>query len=221
MNLLNFDCVLLDMDGTLLDGHFDDLFWNDWVAQAYADKTGLDLSQAKKKIQHDLQAVAGQMPWYDFDGWATHFELDLLQLQARGQALIQCRPGTIAFLDHLNHHGIPMILATNAHPMVLAFKLDAIQSNHPKFTAYFSDIISSHSFGVPKEARGFWQQLTARTKLKKACTALIDDNPSVLAAAKAYGLAGLIAISQPNSKKPAQPVPGYQNVCFLNELIER
>mgnify|MGYP000176040202 CR=1 FL=1 len=76
-------------------------------------------------------------------------------------------------------------------------------------------------FGVPKEARGFWQQLTARTNLKQARTALIDDNPSVLAAAKAYGLAGLIAISQPNSKKPAQPVPGYQNVCFLNELIER
>ncbi len=51
MNLLNFYCVLLDMDGTLLDGHFDDLFWNDWVAQAYADKTGLDLNQAKKKMQ--------------------------------------------------------------------------------------------------------------------------------------------------------------------------
>ena len=220
MNLLNFDCILLDMDGTLLDGHFDDLFWNDWVAQAYADKTGIDLRDAKKKVHQDLQAVAGQMPWYDFDRWAAHFELDLERLQSHGQSLICCRLGTIAFLEYLTDHRVPMILTTNAHPKVLDFKLSAIDAVHPRFTDYFSEIVSSHRFGLPKEASGFWQQFGEQTKFDPARTALIDDNPDVLKAAAAYGLSGLIAISQPNSKKPPKPVPGFQNVCFLNELIE-
>ena len=77
MNLLNFESVLLDMDGTLLDGHFDDLFWNDWVAKAYTVKNRLTLDRARQQVQNDLQAVAGQLAWYDFDHWADHFSLDL------------------------------------------------------------------------------------------------------------------------------------------------
>ena len=76
MNLLNFESVLLDMDGTLLDGHFDDLFWNDWIAKAYAVKNRLTLDLARQQVQNDLQAVAGQLAWYDFDNWADHFSLD-------------------------------------------------------------------------------------------------------------------------------------------------
>ena len=219
MNLLNFDSVLLDMDGTLLDGHFDDLFWNDWVAKAYAAKNGLALDHARQQVQSDLQAVAGQIAWYDFDRWADHFGLDLESLQESGRSLIQCRPGTLALMDYLNDHNMPMILATNAHPKVLAFKLKATQAKHPPFTAYFSDIITSHSFGSPKEAHGFWQQLTEQTGINPARTALIDDNDKVLDAAKAYGIAGLIAISQPNSNQPPRPLLGYENVCYLNELI--
>ncbi len=219
MNLLNFESVLLDMDGTLLDGHFDDLFWNDWVPKAYAAKNGLALNHARQQVQSELHAVAGQIAWYDFDRWADHFGLDLESLQESGRSLIQCRPGTLALMDYLTDHNMPMILATNAHPKVLAFKLKAIQANHPPFTAYFSDIITSHSFGSPKEAHGFWQQLTEQTGINPARSALIDDNAKVLDAAKAYGIAGLIAISQPNSNQPPRPLLGYENVCYLNELI--
>jgi 5'-nucleotidase len=219
MNLLNFESVLLDMDGTLLDSHFDDLFWNNWVAKAYAVKNGLPLSHAKQHVQSALRAVAGDIVWYDFDHWADHFGLDLESLQESDQSLIRCRPGTLALLDYLTDHSMPMILATNAHPKVLAFKLKTIRAKHPKFTAYFSDIITSHRFGSPKEAHSFWQQFTKQTGINPARTALIDDNAKVLDAAKAYGIAGLIAISQPNSNQPPQSLPGYENVCYLNELI--
>jgi putative hydrolase of the HAD superfamily len=66
---------------------------------------------------------------------------------------------------------------------------------------------------------GFWQQFTEQTGINPARTALIDDNAKVLDAAKAYGIAGLIAISQPNSNQPPRPLLGYENVCYLNELI--
>ena len=31
--------VLLDMDGTILDLHFDNYFWKEYVPQKYAEKT--------------------------------------------------------------------------------------------------------------------------------------------------------------------------------------
>ena len=34
--------VLLDMDGTLLDKHFDDYFWETLVPQEYARRQGMD-----------------------------------------------------------------------------------------------------------------------------------------------------------------------------------
>ncbi|MBA1332769.1 haloacid dehalogenase, partial [Candidatus Endoriftia persephone str. Guaymas] len=36
------DTVLLDMDGTLLDLHFDNHFWLEYVPQRYAEARGLE-----------------------------------------------------------------------------------------------------------------------------------------------------------------------------------
>ena len=35
------DTVLLDMDGTLLDKHFDDYFWEHYVPEIFAEKNDL------------------------------------------------------------------------------------------------------------------------------------------------------------------------------------
>ena len=40
------DTVLLDMDGTLLDLHFDNHFWLDYLPQCYAEKNGLSHAAA-------------------------------------------------------------------------------------------------------------------------------------------------------------------------------
>ncbi len=41
--------VLLDMDGTLLDKHFDDYFWETLVPQEYARRQGLPLAKPGKR----------------------------------------------------------------------------------------------------------------------------------------------------------------------------
>jgi hypothetical protein len=42
--------VLLDMDGTLLDLHFDNHFWQEVIPQRYAADRGLDVVTAKRVL---------------------------------------------------------------------------------------------------------------------------------------------------------------------------
>ncbi len=44
------DTVFLDMDGTLLDLHFDNYFWLQHVPQRYAQARSISLEQAKQEL---------------------------------------------------------------------------------------------------------------------------------------------------------------------------
>ena len=47
INWLEIDTVLLDMDGTLLDLHFDNYFWHEHLPQHWAEKHGMDHEEAR------------------------------------------------------------------------------------------------------------------------------------------------------------------------------
>ncbi len=57
--------VLLDMDGTLLDKHFDDYFWETLVPQEYARRQGMDLSLARDLVFARYQREEGTLNWTD------------------------------------------------------------------------------------------------------------------------------------------------------------
>ncbi|MHB1015789.1 MAG: hypothetical protein ACYC2W_11000 [Desulfurivibrionaceae bacterium] len=44
------DTVLLDMDGTLLDRHFDDYFWEHYVPENYALAHDLSIDGARQEL---------------------------------------------------------------------------------------------------------------------------------------------------------------------------
>ena len=47
INWSGIDTVLLDMDGTLLDLHYDNHFWQEHVPQRYAEKHGIDIQESR------------------------------------------------------------------------------------------------------------------------------------------------------------------------------
>jgi putative hydrolase of the HAD superfamily len=53
INWNDIDTVLLDMDGTLLDRHFDDHFWLEHVPLRWAVKHGTTLEYAREHL-HNL-----------------------------------------------------------------------------------------------------------------------------------------------------------------------
>ena len=44
------DTILLDMDGTLLDKHFDDYFWEEYVPEVFAEKNKISIFDAEKEL---------------------------------------------------------------------------------------------------------------------------------------------------------------------------
>ena len=69
VNWSAIDTLMLDMDGTLLDLHFDNYFWQHWVPVKYAEKHRLSVAEAREKLIPRFRALEGTMQWYCVDFW--------------------------------------------------------------------------------------------------------------------------------------------------------
>lgn len=180
----NIDTVLLDMDGTLLDLHFDWNFWMEVIPQAYSDKNQLSLEAAKKIIHEKIHSQTGTLNWYCLDYWTDTLSLPIAELKRELKHQIQVHPEVMDFLAQLKAHNKHVIMVTNAHRDSLVLKLEMTEIGD-----YFDCIISSHDIGLPKENIQLWSKIQAIAPYDPAKTLLIDDNLQALQSAKEYGIA--------------------------------
>ncbi|MDY3198904.1 MAG: haloacid dehalogenase, partial [Pseudomonadaceae bacterium] len=75
------DTVLLDMDGTLLDLHFDNHFWVEYLPRCYARKHGQSEQWARERIFPLMQRIQGQLDWYCLDFWTRELDLPIVELK--------------------------------------------------------------------------------------------------------------------------------------------
>jgi HAD superfamily hydrolase (TIGR01509 family) len=193
----NIDTVLLDMDGTLLDLHFDNHFWLEHLPQRYAELHGLSRQQADDELLPLFHAHAGQLNWYCTDFWSRELNLSVRDLKREVAHLIALRPDAETFLQALRAAGKRVALITNAHRDSLSLKLERIQ-----LAPYFDRLISSHDYGFPKENQQFWHALQADFSFDPARSLFIDDSLPILRSARDFGVAHLLAVRQPDSHKP-------------------
>ena len=175
--------VLLDMDGTLLDKHFDDYFWETLVPQEYARRQALPLPEARQLVFARYKRQEGTLNWTDIDFWSRELELDIPALKEGIRHLIEVHPDTEDFLRFLQERGKKVALVTNAHTKTLALKM-----NHTGLLGYFDEVISSFDLGCPKEDVHFWEMLRERLGFEAGKTLLVDDNAEALAAARTFGI---------------------------------
>ncbi|MDC9714966.1 MAG: HAD-IA family hydrolase [Gammaproteobacteria bacterium] len=210
----NIDTILLDMDGTLLDLHFDLHFWMEYLPLVFANKHNLTHQQSKDKIYPILRAQEGKLHWYCLDYWQKVFELDIAKLKEDVAHLIQIHPFVLEFLEQARTHEKHIYLVTNAHRKTIKLKMQATNLEQ-----YFDKIISSHDYGVAKEEREFWQKLATELKFDKVKSIFFDDSLPVLQSAKQYGIGTVIAISKPSSQMNAKEVKGFINIDTFESLI--
>ena len=55
------DTVLLDMDGTLLDLHFDNYFWHEYLPLKWGELHDLDVTGARERLMPDFYSLAGTL----------------------------------------------------------------------------------------------------------------------------------------------------------------
>ena len=147
----DIDTVLLDMDGTLLDLHYDNHFWLEHLPQRYAELHGISRAMADLELTPLFENNAGQLKWYCLDFWSRELKLPVRELKLETAHLIALRPDADTFLAAIKQAGKRVILITNAHRDSLSLKLERIE-----LAPYFERLISSHDYGFPKESPAFW-----------------------------------------------------------------
>ena len=209
------DTVLLDMDGTLLDLHFDEHFWLHHLPQRYAELHGISVAMAWLEIKPLFVDHAGTLNWYCLDFWSRELKLPIRELKQEVAHLIALRPDAETFLAALQGACKRVIMITNAHRDSLSLKMERIE-----LAPYFERLISSHDYGFPKENQQFWDALHADTAFDPARSLFIDDTLPILRSARTYGIAHLLAVSEPDSSKGPKDTEEFAAVEDYRVLIE-
>ena len=199
--------VLLDMDGTILDLHFDSYFWLKHLPLRYSESADITLAQAKQKLLTHYQEVTGTIAWYCLDYWAEQTKLPILELKKEVQHLIKLRQDADEFLTALRASGRKIILVTNAHPDSLSLKIEQTQLDK-----YFDKLYSTHEFDVTKESQLLWQRLQAKQPFQLENTLFIDDNITILKSAQRFGIQHLLAVANPDSEAADTVITEFPSV---------
>jgi 5'-nucleotidase len=208
------DTLLLDMDGTLLDLHYDNYFWLEYLPRAFAQKNNLDLTAAKAHLNQHIKQIEGTLQWYCLDYWSEQLDMDIPHLKTQISEKIALHPSSLNFLTALKKQQKTLILATNAHRASLNIKMHAAGIEH-----FFDALVSSHDYQAPKESAIFWHAITTQFKLNPQRCLFVDDTPRILHAAKTFGIGHLLHINRPDSQMPAKPCQDFLSLSGFELLL--
>ena len=211
----DIDTVLLDMDGTLLDLHYDNHFWLEHLPQRYAELHGISRAMADLELTPLFERNAGQLQWYCLDFWSTELKIRVRELKLETANLIALRPDADTFLAAIRQAGKRVIMITNAHRDSLSLKMERIE-----LAPYFERLISSHDYGFPKESPAFWDALQADIGFDPQRSLFIDDTLPILRSARDFGVAHLLAVKQPDSKKGPKDTEEFAALGDYRDLLE-
>lgn len=209
------DTVLLDMDGTLLDLHFDNHFWQEAVPQHFAESNGYTLEESKSDLYPLMKEYEGDLRWYCLDFWSEQLRFDVFELKKTYRHKIAIHPHVTHFLTALRQQNKRVWLVTNAHQKSLDLKME-----HTGLETHFDALFSSHDYEAPKESALFWENLHEASPFEPTQALLVDDTLSVLRAARHWGIAHQVAIQRPDSLQPPRIQEEFHGIDFFDEWAE-
>ncbi|MGK0446155.1 MAG: putative hydrolase of the HAD superfamily [Bermanella sp.] len=208
------ETVLLDMDGTLLDLHFDNYFWLQFMPEKYAELFGIAREEANRVLKQASDETSGTLNWYCLDYWSERLNMPVAELKHDIVEKIQYRPHVKDFLEMLKQQGKRTVIVTNAHRDSVNLKMSKTGLDQ-----LVDRIISSHDYQEPKESQAFWQHLQQDEPFNLESTLLIDDSQAVLNSAKKWGFQHLLTIFHPDSQKAPNTDSEHMGIHHFDELF--
>lgn len=208
------DDVLLDMDGTLLDRHFDNFFFEEELPRRYAGKHGLPFEGALEKLLGLYRSVEGELDWTDLHYWTRLLDIDLVALTKEFDHLIAFHPDAVGFLDYLRTKGKRIHVVTNAHASGIAIKVARTGVDR-----HVHRIVNAFEIGYLKMRPEYWPTCRDLIGFDPARSLYIDDDESCLAAAQAFGIGHIVHRSKSSSQLPPQPSARYRSIETFHVLM--
>ncbi len=210
------DTVLLDMDGTLLDKHFDDYFWEVYVPEHYSLLHDISVEEAKRQLLARYREVEDTLEWTDLEYWSHELGLDIPELKMRVNHMIGIHPYVVEFLEFCLTARKKLYLITNAHSRSLSIKLEKTSIG-----PWFDRVICAEEVGLAKEEPKFWSKLETMLDFDPKRTLLADDTEKVLHSADQYGMGHLIYVARSSSRQPVSYSATYPSIDYFKELMAR
>lgn len=213
LNWSEIDTILLDMDGTLLDLHYDNYFWRQHLPQIYAEQNDLSFDETMQILEPMFAEFAGTLNWYCVNFWSEQLGLDIMKHKHEVATKINYRPDAEHFLSVCRDKVSDLRLITNAHREVLNLKI-----RHTQLDQYFDTLLCSHELDAPKEDQRFWQNLRSMQDFDPSRSLFIDDSEVVLDAAADFGITNVLSIESPDSMNKREIESKYPMIDSFSYL---
>lgn len=208
------DDVLLDMDGTLLDRHFDNFFFEEELPRRYARLHTLSFEEARDRLMAMYRSVEGELAWTDLDYWTERVGLDVVAMHKELDHMIGFLPGAEDFLRHLRQLGKPVTIVTNAHASGVSVKVAKTGLDR-----YVDRIVDAFEVGYLKMRPEYWPNCQRLLGFDPPRSLFMDDDEGCLMAAKAFGVAHLVHSAKSSSQLPPCPLSQFFSITDFGPLL--
>lgn len=208
------DDVLLDMDGTLLDRHFDNFFFEEELPRRYAALNALSFEEARDRLMAMYRSMEGELAWTDLDYWTKRVGIDVVAMHKELDHMIGFLPGAEEFLRHLRQLGKPVTIVTNAHSKGVSVKVAKTGLDR-----YVNRIVDAFEVGYLKMRPEYWPTCQRLLGFDPSRSLYMDDDEGCLMAAKKFGVAHLVHSARSSSQLPPTPLPQFLSISGFKPLL--
>ncbi len=207
--------VLLDMDGTLLDRHFDNFFFEEALPRRYAEKHGLEPVEAREKLLALYRNVEGELNWTDLHYWTKTLGIDVVAMTKELDHMIGFLPHAEDLLRHLQAKGKRVSLVTNAHTAGVAIKVEKTGLDK-----HVHRIVDAFEVGYLKMRPEYWPICQRLIGFEPKRTLYLDDDESCLNAAQEYDIGHIFHSAKSSSQLPPQRSSRHHSIESLAAFLE-
>ncbi len=208
------DDVLLDMDGTLLDRHFDNFFFEEELPRRYAAREGLPFAVARDRLMAMYRSVEGELAWTDLHYWSERVGFDIVAMHKELDHMIGFLPGAEDFLRHLRGLGKRVTIVTNAHASGVGIK-----NAKTGLDRYVDRIVDAFEVGYLKMRPEYWPACQRLLGFDPPRSFYMDDDEGCLKAARSYGIAHVVHSARSSSRLPPAPLESFWSLSDFSPLV--
>ena len=191
------DDVLLDMDGTLLDRHFDNFFFEEELPRRYAKLHNLAFEDSRDRLMAMYRSVEGELAWTDLHYWTKRVGIDVVAMHEELAHMIGFLPGAELFLRELRNLGKRIFVLTNAHQSGVSVKTAKTGLNR-----HVDRIVNAFEVGYLKMRPEYWPTCQRLLGFDPERSLYVDDDEGCLIAAREFGILHLIHSAKSSSQLP-------------------